>query len=155
MSKKNPPAVAAPTVETAVTRKIDLEPEDWFRAPWRKRKPLPRPELTPHWTRDDALEELRLKSGEPLSAAEAKRRLLGKSVLVDGVHFEVLFPCLSADEFLDVLGDDKVMTNSWDTATYVLRWFHRGAVSYVPSSSWEKLRPQLREELKTPTSGRR
>src|SRR5262249_27355004 len=89
--------------------------------------------------------------GESLSAAEAKRRLLGKSVLVDGVHFEVLFPCLSADEFLDVMSDDKVMTTSWDTATHVLRWFHRGAGPYVPASSWEKLRPRLREELKTRT----
>jgi hypothetical protein len=40
--------VAAPKpVQTAITRKVDLAPEDWFLATWRRLTPLPRPEPRP------------------------------------------------------------------------------------------------------------
>jgi predicted DNA-binding WGR domain protein len=39
---------AAPPAETAVTRRIDLDPADWFYATWRDLPPLPRPAAPPY-----------------------------------------------------------------------------------------------------------
>ena len=38
---------ASSTVNTQVTRVIELEPEDWYLASWRNLPPLPRPETAP------------------------------------------------------------------------------------------------------------
>ena len=41
-------ASAPEPVETAVTRRIDLDPEDWYVATWRDLPPLPRPQTQPY-----------------------------------------------------------------------------------------------------------
>jgi predicted DNA-binding WGR domain protein len=49
-----PEAPATAGVETAVTRRIDLDPEDWYWATWRNLPARPRPEARP-FDRDDCL----------------------------------------------------------------------------------------------------
>jgi hypothetical protein len=141
MSKKDPPAV-----ETAVTRRLDLDPVDWFRAPWRKPKPLPRPPLTANAER--SLETL----GRVRTAAEALNLIMGQQAIVlPTAYLEALFACLPPDEFLGVTTDDRVMNTRWDTATHALRWFHHGALPYLPAAAWDKRRPRLRQQLKALT----
>jgi hypothetical protein len=199
MAKKTPRPVV-----TEVTRRIDLEPADWFRAPWRKLKPLVPPEgRCPPFDRGRALAALRglppydrwnmgeagiatvpspaegrfwftvlttLKRmgladqpvklarrlaradlDEPLTVAEAKRhsRALDFGMPIP-LWLRTLSACLSADEFLDVISDEKVILESllWMRLPHLVNWLRTEAVPYCPPGRWEKVKARVRRELK-------
>jgi predicted DNA-binding WGR domain protein len=115
------PAAAAPL---EVTHAIDLDPTDWYLAPWRKLPPLPPPKTGAAF-----------RNSAP--AGSGFRDELGRR----GID--------APDErVIDLLLDEAAMNVSWETALKGLEWFLKSVLPYMPAEAWAARRDALRTGLK-------
>jgi predicted DNA-binding WGR domain protein len=195
-----PPAPVAPVV----THVIDLDPEDWFWAAWRKLPPLSPPEKrVPPFDREQCLARLdklaknaynwwdwaRLNVAHHVSPEEARFwflvftgldrtasvatrvKLAGKlsredltkpmppddvkgliakldnSVPIDKVLCH-LATWSSPAELVELLRTSRLTNLHWNTMTDVLAWYTREVFPRLPASDADRIRAEVREELK-------